>query len=213
MEIKILSTIAGDENTLKFSVANVRGEAVNYTILNKLRRIMMSEIETIAFDVIQIEKNTSCLANEILVHRLGLFPVICPELNDLNYAAKCGCNGYCENCSVKFEIHKKGRKGCMTDVTSRDFKCIGGNAKLMDEEIILTRLLQDQEVKIVAFATKGIGRTHAKWSPTAIAVYSAVDKKETNFVFTIESIGNIPPRDILETALKKLRLNPTIVEN
>lgn len=200
--IKILST---GENTIKYSFNNV-----DYTLLNKLRRIMMSEIETVAFDVIQVETNTSCLANEILVHRLGLFPVICPDLNSLNNSTKCECACYCDNCSIKFEINVKGNKGCVTDVTSKDFKCISGGAKLIDEEIILTRLLQDQEVKLTAYAIKGVGRTHAKWSPVAIVVYKSLDKTDTNFEFQIESVGNLPPQDILSAALNKLRINATI---
>ena len=66
-----------NDDTLTFNVSNLP-----VSFLNSIRRIMINDIETIAFRTeygkesdIKIETNTSALNNEFLAHRLSLIPI------------------------------------------------------------------------------------------------------------------------------------------
>ncbi len=49
-------------------------ENCDASIATALRRIMLSEIPTLAIHEVQVYENTSCLPDEYIVHRLGLIP-------------------------------------------------------------------------------------------------------------------------------------------
>lgn len=48
---------------------------VDPSIANAFRRIMISEIPTLAIEYVYIENNTSIIQDEVLAHRLGLIPL------------------------------------------------------------------------------------------------------------------------------------------
>ena len=48
---------------------------VDPSIPNALRRILISEVPTMAFDKIFLFNNTSIIQDEVLTHRLGLIPL------------------------------------------------------------------------------------------------------------------------------------------
>ena len=75
--MEILDFKKPDNNTINFTIKNI-----NLTLVNALRRIILSEIPSLAFDTddienpdIVIEKNTSSIHNEFLQHRIGLIPI------------------------------------------------------------------------------------------------------------------------------------------
>jgi DNA-directed RNA polymerase alpha subunit len=49
---------------------------VDVSYCNSLRRIIMSDVETMAIDLVEIEENTSVLHDEYIAHRLGLIPLV-----------------------------------------------------------------------------------------------------------------------------------------
>ena len=49
---------------------------VDASIANALRRILLSEVATIAIETIYIEDNTSIIQDEVLSHRIGLIPIL-----------------------------------------------------------------------------------------------------------------------------------------
>jgi DNA-directed RNA polymerase II subunit RPB3 len=46
---------------------------------------MMSDVPTIAIDLVEIENNTTCLNDEYLAHRLGLIPIVSHQVDLLKY--------------------------------------------------------------------------------------------------------------------------------
>lgn len=69
MKINILKE-SEDGNELVFEIIGV-----DAPIANALRRILLSEVPSVAIERVYITKNTSVLQDEILAHRLGLIPL------------------------------------------------------------------------------------------------------------------------------------------
>ena len=66
LELKIMEKTKTD--------AVIRIQGIDAPFANALRRIIMSEIETMAIDKVVMYQNTSVMQDEILAHRLGLVP-------------------------------------------------------------------------------------------------------------------------------------------
>lgn len=55
------------------------------SMANALRRAMMSDVPTIAIDLVEIENNTTCLNDEFIAHRLGLIPLVSDRVHDMKF--------------------------------------------------------------------------------------------------------------------------------
>ena len=48
---------------------------VDPAVANALRRILISEVPTVAIETVYLHNNTSIIQDEVLAHRLGLIPI------------------------------------------------------------------------------------------------------------------------------------------
>lgn len=64
---------------------------------------------TLAIDLVEVESNTSVLADEFLAHRLGLIPLSAHNIDDLLYTRDCDCDQFCDNCSVVLRLNASNR--------------------------------------------------------------------------------------------------------
>ena len=48
---------------------------INAAVANALRRILISEVPTVAIETVYLHNNTSIIQDEVLAHRLGLVPI------------------------------------------------------------------------------------------------------------------------------------------
>jgi DNA-directed RNA polymerase II subunit RPB3 len=85
--------------SVKFELYNT-----DLAIANALRRIMISEVPTMAIDLVEVKENTSALHDEMIAHRLGLIPLYSPNINQFAFHSDCHCNSMCEKCVVKFQL-------------------------------------------------------------------------------------------------------------
>ena len=74
---------------------------------NALRRIIISEVPTMAIEMVQVAENTSCLNDEFIAHRIGLVPLYSENVDEFEFNSKCVCEGFCHRCSVRYHIRKK----------------------------------------------------------------------------------------------------------
>ncbi|KAI1418267.1 insert subdomain of RNA polymerase alpha subunit [Hypoxylon sp. FL1857] len=163
---------AADNIHVDFELSNV-----DLSLANSLRRVMHAEVPTIAIDLVEIEANTSVLADEFISHRLGLIPLDSSEIDQLNYSRDCDCDQNCGRCSVTLTLHAKCTSDEVMKVYARDL-VVGydrpnshiGNPVITDPDglgSLICKLRKDQELKLTCIAKKGIAKEHAKWSPTA----------------------------------------------
>ena len=166
---------------------------VDPTLVNTLRRIMIAEIPTMAIETVIINQNTSIIPDEVLAHRLGLIPILA-DAND--FEEKKEDEDFNEKNSLKFTLNfkcEKNKNGKIINeqIFSGDLKLeLLGNQKnkffneknntysvgLVNDDIYLNKLTPGMEIDLVCYCVKGIGRTHAKWSPVCTAYYKLLNK-------------------------------------
>ncbi|MEM7826818.1 MAG: DNA-directed RNA polymerase subunit D [Candidatus Aenigmatarchaeota archaeon] len=195
MKIQILEE---SERKIKFMLSES-----NNAFANALRRIMISEIPTMAIDTVDFHYNSSGLCDEIIAHRLGLIPL---TYNPKFYNLKedCSCNGKgCSHCQVALSFDsKKITKDSEYTVKSGDLKSDDPEVRPIDPEIPIVELLENQKLKFDAIARLGFGKEHAKWQG-AVVGYST--KNNTDFVFNVESVCGLNARDILTKSLEIMK--------
>ncbi|GMM49753.1 DNA-directed RNA polymerase II core subunit [Starmerella bacillaris] len=151
-------------------------ENMDLSLVNSMRRVFLSEIPTVAIDLVEVEANTSVLADEFLSHRLGLIPLDSSLANELEYTRDCDCEIYCDKCSVVLTLNAVCNTDSTLDVYSSDINVavparsddsIGRPIQSSTDErgILIARLRKNQELRVKCIAKKGIAKEHAKWSP------------------------------------------------
>ncbi|KAF2749020.1 insert subdomain of RNA polymerase alpha subunit [Sporormia fimetaria CBS 119925] len=172
-----------DQIRVRFEEANkqrakFRIENFNLETANSLRRTMLAEIPTLAIDIVEIEDNTSVIADEMLAHRLGLIPLSAKGVDELVYSRDCGfCTAYCDNCAVVYRLDAKCTSHDVMRVYARDLVIESnrpndevGRPVITDPEglgALIVKLRKGQSVNMKCIAKKGIAKEHAKWCPTA----------------------------------------------
>ena len=116
----------------------------NESLANAVRK-SVSEVATLAIEEVEIFKNDSALYDEILAHRLGLVPL----KTEKSMSSKT---------KIEFKLMKKGP----CTVYSGD---LSGSGDIVEDKIPLTILGEDHKLELVATATLGTGREHAKHIP------------------------------------------------
>lgn len=68
------------DNFIRFRLKNV-----SLAYANALRRIIISEVPTMAIEFVKLLENTSPLHDEFISHRLGLIPLYSTTVDNFNY--------------------------------------------------------------------------------------------------------------------------------
>src|SRR3989344_6431004 len=114
---------------------------ISESLANAVRR-SLSEVPTLAIDEVEIFSNDSALYDEMLAHRLGLIPLKTEK--GMNAKTK-----------IEFKLSKKGP----CTVYSED---LDGAADVIYGKIPITILGEDKKIELIATATLGVGKEHAK---------------------------------------------------
>ncbi|MEM2109495.1 MAG: DNA-directed RNA polymerase subunit D [Candidatus Odinarchaeota archaeon] len=145
-------------------------EDLDASIANSLRRIMISEVPTMAIEEIYVAENTSPLFDEIIAHRLGLIPLK-TDLDNYVPKDKCSCQGVgCSRCQVTLSLDRKA-EGENETVLSGDLKSDDNNIIPVSPNIPITKMQRGQRLTLEAYARLGTGKEHAKWEPVSACFY------------------------------------------
>ncbi|KAJ4755134.1 DNA-directed RNA polymerase family protein [Rhynchospora pubera] len=174
---------------------------IDAAIANAFRRILISEVPTMAIERVFMVDNTSPIVDEVLAHRLGLIPL---DADPRLFEYMSGHDVANERNTIVFKLHVSCKKGSpRLTVKSDQLEWLPDGSKLhevapsfpgeqqktytsfsgsqmevskkplgvMHKDITIARLGPGQTIELEAHAVKGIGKVHAKWSPVATAWY------------------------------------------
>lgn len=161
-------------------------------IANAYRRIMISEVPTMAIEHCFIYNNTSVIQDEMLAHRLGLIPLkvdptlfewkptsLGPENTGSKHTLVFTLKAKCTK-NPDADPDKSGRREDLYDnykILSSHIKWAPLNGQEMlkvqpvHKKILIAKLSGNQEIDVKLHAYKGLGRDHAKFSPVATVTY------------------------------------------
>lgn len=189
--------VRNEENELEFDMIGV-----SPAIANAFRRLMLSEVPSMAIEKVHIYNNTSIIQDEVLAHRLGLIPLKAdPRLFEYKVNENDPSNALD---TLEFELKVKctRRNKESTEITNNDnmFKNhsiysgqikwvpIGNQASIykesdvgpINDDILISKMRPGHEFDIKLFGVKGIGKDHAKFSPVATASYRLLPEIRLN---------------------------------
>lgn len=163
-------------------------------IANAFRRLMLSEVPSMAIEKVYIYNNTSIIQDEVLAHRMGLLPLKAdPRL--FAYRTEESTEQGTEQDTLEYELKVKctrrkeaGKDQSNFDDIYKNHKVYSGHLKWLPkgkqaqiynessvgcihEDILIAQLRPGHELDLRLIAVKGIGKDHAKFSPVATAYY------------------------------------------
>lgn len=141
-------------------------------VLNYLRVWLLRELLSVAINWVHVYRNSSSFPEEYIAHRLGLLPIVADplELNDFDRPNPEGC---AEDTCIVFDLNVWNRNQPVINVVSGDLRWVplGNQAqrfraepRILYDDLIIAKLLPGQELRLRAFAIRGTGAQHAKWS-------------------------------------------------
>ena len=161
-----ITIIEKNHERIKFIV-----EGSSPGFINALRRIILSEVPTLAIDDVWIVENTSSLYDEIVAKRLGLIPVK-TDLESFVLPDECACGGVgCPQCQVAFTLKKEATDGELI-VYSGHLESQDPESIPVNDTIPIVELEKGQKIVLEAYAKLGVGMNHAKWQPVGTCAFS-----------------------------------------
>jgi len=181
------------EKELKIEVQSLSDNELEFDMVgfdtsvpNAIRRILLSEVPSMAIEKVHLYQNTSIMQDEVLAHRLGLIPLSAdPRLFEWK-AADAEDEGEAHD-TLQYQLQVRCRNdraaGEMVDsnVYTSHMKWLpmGEQAEWLTEkdvlptesDILINKMRPGHEMDMKLYAVKGIGRDHAKFSPVATAFY------------------------------------------
>lgn len=200
VEIKVLEK---DETHIRMSI---RG--VDVPFMNTLRRIVVSEVPSMAIDDVVVIENSSVLQNEIIAHRLGLIPLK-TDLNSYNLPEDCPCKSEfgCNLCRVTLTLDSEAKAETKT-IYSGDFASDNPSIVPVSDKVPIVKLAKEQRIKLEAYAKLGKGKIHAKWQPVSMCTYKYFPRIEVGK--NCNACGKcveICPRKVLTKADRKIEVS------
>src|SRR3989338_10678087 len=193
MDLKLLHK---DGNKLIFVIKDT-----DFAFVNTLRRIITTEVPTMAIRKVTFNKDCFNLSDEFIAHRLGLTPIT-TDLEGYNLIEKCTCKGAgCAKCQVILTLKAEGP----LTVYASDLKSPDPKIKPVYGKIPIVKLLKGQELEFEAVVTLGKGKEHAKFSP-GHAFYKSYPKITLDKIKNPEDVVKSCPVDVYALECKQVKI-------
>lgn len=186
------------KQNLQIRISRVSSSSIEFdlvgldaSIANALRRIMLSEVPTVAIEDVFIWNNTSLVHDEVLAQRLGLVPLsIDPrivemrtdegatDLNTIVFKLVIDCRRNPNVPKTEKDPSKVYRNSLVT-TAALEWEPKGDQLEMFGDrpprpvqnDIVLVKMRPGQEIRAEMHCVKGIAKDHAKFSPVATASY------------------------------------------
>ncbi|CAH00815.1 Rpc40 [Kluyveromyces lactis] len=180
-----------DEREVNFDLVHV-----DTSIANAFRRIMISEVPSVAPEYVYFFNNTSVLQDEVLAHRIGLVPLkVDPDMLSWVDTSLPESERFTDENTIVMSLNVKCTRNPDAPKDCEDPKVLYRNAHIYardlkfepqgkqveqfakcpvvaaDPDILLAKLRPGQEISLRAHCILGIGADHAKFSPVSTASY------------------------------------------
>jgi len=183
-------------------------EGTNAAFMNTLRRIILSEVPTMAIDDVVIIENSSLLQDEFLAHRIGLIPLK-TDLDTYNLPENCTCKSEfgCNLCRVSLVLEAEAEDNTIT-VYSGDFKSENPSIVPVSNKIPIVKLASGQKIRLEAYARLGKGKDHARWQAVSMCAYKYVPiiTIDTKLCNLCSDCIKVCPKNILAKAGNKIEI-------
>lgn len=163
------------------------------SIANAFRRLMLSEVPSMAIEKVYMYNNTSIIQDEVLAHRLGLIPLKAdPRL--FEYKSEDANDDGTDQDTLEYTLRvkctrrKDVKDTSLLDSLYENHNVYSGQIKWqpkrkqgtmfnendvgpVHEKILISKMRPGHAFDIKLLAVKGIGKDHAKFSPVSTATY------------------------------------------
>ena len=177
---------------------SVKLKGIPLQYANALRRICLNGVPIYAIDTVDMLMNSSVLADEGIVHRLGLIPLK-TELSAVQQ----------DNESDRIMLTlDSGETNETRTILSGDLKSQDDVIKPISDKIPIVTLAPGQKLKLEAYARLGRGTEHAKWNSANISTLTESDNEDER-ILTVETTGSLEPQHFDLSSVEELskRLN------
>ena len=177
---------------------SVKLKGIPLQYANALRRICLNGVPIYAIDTVDMLMNSSVLADEGIVHRLGLIPLK-TELSAVQQ----------DNESDRIMLTlDSGETNETRTILSGDLKSQDDVIKPISDKIPIVTLAPGQKLKLEAYARLGRGTEHAKWNSANISTLTESDNEDER-ILTVETTGSLEQQHIVLSSVEELskRLN------
>ena len=191
MKIEVIEHIqTKNEDLMKFIL-----EGVSIELANAFRRIILTEVPSMAITEVLFVENDSVLFDEMIAHRLALIPLT-TDLKNYNLPDECSCGGQgCTLCQVQLECDVR-TKNNEAKVYSGDLKSMDEKIRPVSDTIIIGKLGKKSSIVFEAYAQLGIGMDHAKFQPVCSVGYKYFpDVKIDNSKLTEADVDEVIKHD------------------
>lgn len=182
------------QSRLKIQITNLTEEAIEFdlvgvdaAIANALRRILLSEVPTVAIEHVWIAINTSIIQDEVLAHRIGLIPIkVDPKkldyvVNDEETDRDTIVFHFDVECLPEIETKPNSQQGYVNETAysssltwlpqGNQSEVFPEGVKPVHDDIVIAKLKPGQRIEFEAHCRKGVAKDHTKYSPVATASY------------------------------------------
>jgi len=199
MKIEVIEHIQNkNQDLMKFIL-----EGVTIELANAFRRIILTEVPSMAITEVLFVENDSVLFDEMIAHRLALIPLT-TDLKNYNLPDECSCGGQgCTLCQVQLECDVRAQNNEVI-VYSGDLKSMDEKIRPVSDNIIIGKLGKKSSIVFEAYAQLGIGMDHAKFQPVCSVGYKYFpDVKIDNSKLTESDVDEVIKHDHTKLFIKK----------
>jgi DNA-directed RNA polymerase subunit D len=180
-------------------------EGVPLAVANAIRRLIISEVPTMAVEEVLIIENSSGMTNEVLAHRISLIPFV-SDIDRYVPPEECTCGSKlgCEKCVVRYVLKAEAGDQPIT-VCSRDMVPEDPNTTVIpvSGNIPIVKLAPGEKIELELYVRVGKGKKHAKWQPGIATLYESKESADKRILF-VESFGFLEPKRMVLEAIKIL---------